>query len=225
MLAFIICSSLIIQSSAAELQYRFTDQIVNTESHEYCEVHQTTELTLLSCPGGFEVYKTQDLVSQPYYLSNDGESRPIRYIRHSLEPGRESQLTYVQNGNQVWTIYHDADFGSGFNQVVKYKIMTVDLPTGIFIEDCWVLEKVVAIRVTGGEFAFYEKPLVQGNMQVNLTFDQSMHNVTNISLVQEFMSIDGNKFAMFAVSGWSLIKYQMEYVPESDSVRVTSVQT
>lgn len=55
MLAFIL---LLCASVAAELKTRFTDQIVNTENHESCEVHQTTELTLLSCPGGFEVYKT-----------------------------------------------------------------------------------------------------------------------------------------------------------------------
>ena len=142
-------------------------------------------------------------------MTNDGESRPIRYIRHSKEPGRESHLTYVQNGNQVWTLYHDPNFGTGFNQVVKYKILTLDLPAGVLVEDCWVLEKVVAVRVTGGQIAFFEKPLVQGNMHSNLTLDQSAQRVSNTSLVQDFMSGAANYFFMFTVEGGFLKKYTM----------------
>lgn len=94
----------------------------------YCKVHQGDEITLLTCPSSFEVYKTMDLALQPYSLQNSGQSIVINGVRKSLEVGKEGRLTFVQNFTQIRSIYYDPVFGVGLNQIANIPVINVLIP-------------------------------------------------------------------------------------------------
>jgi hypothetical protein len=102
-------------NALAQLSFKFTDAIAHTANHTLCTVHQSTILSVVSCPAAFEVYRTTDLATKPFALTNSGESGPILGVRHSLETGMQNHLTYVQSNSKVQTLYHDPVMGSGLN--------------------------------------------------------------------------------------------------------------
>ena len=82
-----ILISLFSSVKSQPLNFRFSDQIANTAGQYFCRVHQGDQITLLTCPSSFEVYKTVDLALRPYSLENSGRSFAITGVRRSLEVG------------------------------------------------------------------------------------------------------------------------------------------
>jgi hypothetical protein len=53
-------------------------------------------------------------------------------------------------------------------------IVNLNLPENFAVVQAWVLDKLVAVQLSNGTFtelAFYERPLVAGDIQDPLTFD------------------------------------------------------
>ncbi len=81
------------------------------------------------------------------------------------------------------------------------------LPSGYYVQDAWELQKVVAVKLTNNTLAFYAKPLVAGNLQSALTFDQSKGAVQANFTTMDFQAIDANNFEMFGTSSGLLHHY------------------
>ena len=62
------------------------------------------------------------------------------------------------------SIYYDEKFGEDSNDVVKTPIVNLKLPSGFFVKDAWVYSNLIVARLTNNTLAFYEKPLVAGNL-------------------------------------------------------------
>jgi len=71
------------------------------------------------------------LAQNPYNLVNSGENDPIRSVKNSLEKGKQGRLTFVQNGNQIKTVYKDPNFDlvdpNVSNGLIKSRLMYITL--------------------------------------------------------------------------------------------------
>ena len=198
--------------SANPLDYRFTDQLASTAGLNLCRVFQGNEITLVSCPTSFEIYKTQDLALEPYALQNDGENIGIRCARKSLETFQTGRLTYCQQGNVIKTVYYDPIFGQGFNKIVKMSLISIIIPKNFFLQDAWVFDSIVATRLTNNTFAFYQKPLVAGNIQDKLIFDQTAGGINPNATEYEMQNgALPNSYFLFAIAQGVIYRYDLVF--------------
>lgn len=88
------------------------------------------------------------------------------------------------------------------NDVVSYSIVTLLLPPNKTVDDVWVLDKIVVARLTGNTFAFYEKPLVAGNLQVRMTFNtmKAAINPFILNMDVDINTFNPDKFMLFGIT-------------------------
>jgi hypothetical protein len=85
---------------------------------------------------------------------------------------------------------------------VSYSIVSLSLPPNKTVEDVWVLDKIIVTRLTANTFAFYEKPLVAGNLQVRMTFNtmKAAINPFILNMDVDVNSANPDKFILFGVT-------------------------
>ena len=98
--------------TAVDYRYRFTDKLATNKYTYDCYPAQGDTITVISCPTEYEIYNTDQLAQNPYNLVNSGESDPIHSVKNSLETKKQGRLTFVQNGNEIKTVYKDPNFNA-----------------------------------------------------------------------------------------------------------------
>ncbi len=130
------------------------------------------------------------MAQSPYNLVNSGESDPIRSVKNSLETGKQGRLTFVQNGNQIHSVYKDPLFNAVdpniSNGLRKTRFMYITLAPTEYVDEVWVFDNIVPVWLSKETFRFYEKPLPIGGLSSPIPLDTSKYNVSKSIMELDF---------------------------------------
>ena len=154
-LAIFLASVLFIGAAAEQYAVKRAD--ILTKNHTTCNVDQAAELSFLSCPKTFEIYQTKEIADNPYETSLYGEPSAVVSAHTTLETIDSNRITWLVNKTLIYTAAEDDKSG-----VEKILLMKLLLNTTQVVDNLWVFDSFVVVRLSNLDILFYEKPLIEG---------------------------------------------------------------
>lgn len=172
----------------------------------------------MSCANTFEIYKTDNVAVSPYDTEMYGEMTPVIGAHTTLEKLNPDRITWIYNGNEVWTAEENDD-----GTVSKFKLMALNLLPAQVIEALWVFDSFVVVRFSSKQISFFEKPLIRGYTESPMTI-----NLNNVTIGLDYQTFEfgrnednSTECYLFGVAGTKLVRFTFQVMTDERYVNVT----
>lgn len=174
----------------------------------------------MDCPNTFEIYKTAEIAISPYEKTLYGQITAIESAHTTLESAHNERITWLESPNLV--MYAQAeDDGS----ISKVNLMKLYLLTGEVVQNLWVFDSFVVVKLTNGQIKFFEKPLLEAYTEK----DMSRSAAENITITSDFETVEfgrdetnSTRCFMYGVSNGAMHRYTYEVNLDNKSVELTN---